>query len=293
MGKSGIMNINPSNDRAEVIHFENITIIDNPVGDITDMFPADNRTDLTIVVVSNGIFECTVNHTHYYVSPVNIALFPEISHIRQVRTSDDFKGLVLKFDYTFENGIRLGFSNTIKWKTSRDLMVKRIEKREIKAFRLYMELIEENISDAENDLTHYEICRLLFKALFTKCFSFFGETPTEKASDIVNSRKDYISKQFIKLVKENGTSNRDLGYYADKLCITTKYLSSVISKTTGKKALQWIEDNVVTQAMQMLKSTDMNISQIAETLNFQTQSDFCRCFKKNTGITPREYRAMM
>lgn len=92
------------------------------------------------------------------------------------------------------------------------------------------------------------------------------------------------------LIHENGTKHRDLEFYADKLCISPKYLSHVVSKVTGRKCLSWIEDFTINKARQLLKSTDLSISQISYELNFAAPTDFCRYFRSRTGISPKQYR---
>lgn len=92
------------------------------------------------------------------------------------------------------------------------------------------------------------------------------------------------------LIHENGTKHRDLEFYADNLCISPKYFSHVVSKVTGCKCLSWIEDFAINKARQLLKSTDLSISQISYELNFAAPSDFCRYFRTRTGISPKSYR---
>ena len=137
---------------------------------------------------------------------------------------------------------------------------------------------------------HEEISWLLAKAFSCKIFGQYANSMESTESVEPSGRKDAIAKKYIKMVQENATQHRDLDFYADQLCITPKYLSHVVSKTTGKKALKWIEDYILVQAMDLLKSSEMTINQVSEQLNFLTQSDFCRFFRKNAGMTPSQYR---
>ena len=79
-------------------------------------------------------------------------------------------------------------------------------------------------------------------------------------------------------------------FYADKLCLTPKYLSSVIHEVSGKFAGEWIDDHVVTLAKSLLTSSMKTIQEISYDLNFTTPSSFTKYFKRITGDTPREYR---
>lgn len=69
-----------------------------------------------------------------------------------------------------------------------------------------------------------------------------------------------------------------------------RYFSSVIKEKSGSSALQWIIQNVITEAKYLLDNTDLSIKEIATKLNFPTQSFFGKYFKQYVGISPKEYR---
>ena len=103
-------------------------------------------------------------------------------------------------------------------------------------------------------------------------------------------RKDELYGQFTDLVRRHFRTYRDVSYYAERLCITVKYLSQVVKEKTGHPASEVIEQYVITECKALLSSTTMNIQQIADTLNFPSQSVFGKYFKRATGMSPREYR---
>ena len=88
----------------------------------------------------------------------------------------------------------------------------------------------------------------------------------------------------------NYKQSRDVAFYADRLCITSKHLSQVVKEVSGKSALDIIEEYVITECKALLLSTTMTIQQISDSLNFTTQSVFGKYFKRVTGISPSEYR---
>ena len=97
-------------------------------------------------------------------------------------------------------------------------------------------------------------------------------------------------EKFISLVADNFKEYRDIGFYADKLCITKKYLSSLLKQETGMTALEWIERHVVLYAKSCLSSTSMTIQQISDELDFPSQSVFGKYFKRVEGMSPKAYR---
>lgn len=106
----------------------------------------------------------------------------------------------------------------------------------------------------------------------------------------VTSRSRMLFEQFIKLVSIHHTSHRNVTFYADKLCLTPKYLSKLIKNATGKSAPEWIDSFVILDAKNMLKYSNDTIKEIVYRLNFPNQSVFYKFFKARTGMTPSEYR---
>ena len=105
-----------------------------------------------------------------------------------------------------------------------------------------------------------------------------------------SSRSKLIFDQFIKLVTEYHTRYRNVGFYADKLCLTPKYLSKLIKNATGRSAPDWIDQYVILEAKNLLKYSGETIKEIVYRLNFPNQSVFYKFFKARTGMTPSQYR---
>lgn len=109
----------------------------------------------------------------------------------------------------------------------------------------------------------------------------------------LNSRSEHKTltfKQFIKLVSENYTQQRQVIFYADQLCMSPKYLSKLVKDVSGKSAPEWIDSYVLLEAKHLLKYSDMPIKEIVFRLNFSNQTVFYKYFKAHTGMTPTDYR---
>lgn len=106
----------------------------------------------------------------------------------------------------------------------------------------------------------------------------------------VSSRSRAVFESFIKMVSEYHAAYRNVGFYADKMCITPKYLSRIIRDATGRSAPEWIDAYVILEAKNLLKYSGLAIKEIVYRLNFPNQSVFYKFFKARTGMTPTEYR---
>ena len=81
-----------------------------------------------------------------------------------------------------------------------------------------------------------------------------------------------------------------MSFYADKMFLTAKHLSTVVKEISGKTVGEWIDELVILEAKALLNSSSMNIQEIADRLNFANQSFFGKYFKHYTGMSPKEYR---
>jgi len=102
-------------------------------------------------------------------------------------------------------------------------------------------------------------------------------------------RKKELQDEFFSLIKEH-TVNRDVSFFAEKLCITPKYLSIVTKETTGSSAKDLIDKFAITELKLRLKSTSIPLKEIAAQLDYPCEAYLCKFFKKHTGITPSHYR---
>ena len=130
----------------------------------------------------------------------------------------------------------------------------------------------------------------LLDILFYALTDFRGNESTNPMNK-VDARNTYLFNSFYDLLINNYKSQHEIGWYAEKLCLTPKYFSSVIRQITGKSAAQWINEMLILHAKRLLYTRrDMNVQQIAFELGFKGNANFCRFFKDQTGLRPSEYR---
>lgn len=105
-----------------------------------------------------------------------------------------------------------------------------------------------------------------------------------------SARMNQLLERFIALVTEYHNTERGMAFYADKLCLTPKYLSKLIKQASGRSAPAWIDSFVILEAKNLLKYSDKTVKEIVYDLHFPNQSVFYKFFKAHTGMTPSQYR---
>ena len=106
------------------------------------------------------------------------------------------------------------------------------------------------------------------------------------------TRQTELFHRFVTLVQAHSSQEREVSFYADKLCISTRYLSTIVRTVARSSAKEFIDRSVVLEIKMMLQSTDLSVQEIAYRLRFPDQSYLGRFFKKHTGESPTEYRNM-
>ena len=135
-----------------------------------------------------------------------------------------------------------------------------------------------------NDPYSAEIIRSMIRTLAYKVCRIIARHVETGASDASSrSRNEEYFNQFMGVLARHYMQQRSVGFYAGQLNLTPKYLTTIIRKTSGRTAVQWIDDYVVLEAKNLLKYSTMSIQEISYYLNFPNQSFFGKYFKNHTG----------
>ena len=122
----------------------------------------------------------------------------------------------------------------------------------------------------------------------------FNTIQEKTASKKPYSRKQVLFYQFLQLVREHSAQEHQVAFYADKLCITPRYLNEVIAQHIhGKTPKQLIEEQLTAEIKVLLNDPKLSITEIALHFNFPGQSYLSRFFKKHTGLSPKDYRVRL
>ena len=158
----------------------------------------------------------------------------------------------------------------------------------IEEIKRWFEAVRYNYEDKENIFRSTIIKNRLQNALLEICDK--GQrTQSQLPYDNLN-RKNSIFHKFISLLQTYGNEQHEVSFYADKLCISTRYLSAITRAVANKSAKEIIDQWTLLMIKIMLQSTDLTIQEIAYSLQFHDQSYMGRFFKKYTGDSPAAYR---
>lgn len=138
---------------------------------------------------------------------------------------------------------------------------------------------------------HREVMQALFLAVFYDfCSIILPAINTPRHEDPQMKSADRLVQHFLKLVADSQGRERSVAHYADKLCISPKYLGTVCKAASGKTALEWIHESTMSVIIQQLKYSDRSVKEIADDLRFPNISFFGKFVKAHLGVSPLQYR---
>lgn len=132
----------------------------------------------------------------------------------------------------------------------------------------------------------------IVKASLYLVIAEIGMLYMQRVGELHTSHTEMLIDQFFQLVHRHAQTEHKAAFYADRLCLTVRYLSKLLKLKTGKTLNTWVSDLTIQSAKKMLKSTDLTIAQIADDMHFPNPSFFAKYFKRQTGMTPIEFRRL-
>ena len=239
---------------------------------------------LTAIICIKGTTRGKMNLKPYTTdAPCMVIIMPDII-LEYEYISEDFEGVFIVMSKRFLESLNIQekFSAYISVRNNPCIPLK---DSELKSMLTYYSMMR-NAIEVEDNPNRLNIAKHLTKAFFYG----IGYQLHKLSHDEKKNKNEQLVDNFIKLVQLHFKTQRGVDFYADKLCLTAKYMSTVIKQTSGKSAGEWIDDRAVLEVKTLLKSTNMTIQQISDELNFSTQSSLGKYFKRIVGVSPKKYR---
>lgn len=245
------------------------------------------------IYVTGGHGRMFINMREYDIRTQDFVTIISGSLLSLMECSDDFQAYYIIFSEKFTRDIDL-WKNTIYslMFILRNPVLQVTSDENASLVNSYCSMLHE-IYTKDNITFKEEIMKNMLEAVMFAVSGFYQDARRNGRQDAVYpklTRNHELFADFIELVTRHYETEREVMFYADKLCITPKHLGYVVKSVSGDLASEMIAKAVVMDAKSKLKSTDLTVRQISDSLNFPNPSFFGKYFKKHVGITPKEYR---
>lgn len=242
-------------------------------------------SDVTVsIILTSGWAKLSVNMQEYTVEAQSAIIILKDRIVRSIDHSEDMSGFALIMSDRILSSM---FDNmSLSAELYGGLFQNPVVKFDtMDAISFYKKSLE-NLLASESCMYKFEAAKHLTLALF------YGYMLAKHKETIPESRSrnEVILGNFLQIVEKEYTAHRNVIWYADKMCISPKYLSMAVKEASGKTPLDWIEEYCISAAKSMLSSTRMTMDEISIKLNFASQALFSKFFRRVAGCSPSEYR---
>ena len=258
-----------------------------------EIFRFPSRLNALIIGVgTEGETSLTSNLQEFRLKKDSLFIFSP-KHILQVQSNNRFKAHLIVIAPDFLKRINIDTKRMMPlFLQFGSLPCMELTHAESQSLRSFISMVEQELKGSETDFSS-EIIGGLIAATIYKVGDILTHYLTEhpEVDSPIHNRAEEYFRQFTELLGEHYKHERSVGFYARQLCITPKYLTTLIKRISGKSVSEWIDNYVILEAKTLLKYSNMSVQEIAYYLNFPNQSFFGKYFKHNAGMSPSQYKA--
>ena len=248
-----------------------------------------------IFYCQRGSVEVSLEGCHYHIKPGDVYIYMASTLVHLLHKSEDAEGIMVEVDFYYILPIVNKVINVESQLFMRKNPCVSLSDEQCAHFEYLLNNLWDRINaeDCQKENVQYQHLKLeLIKSMGqTICYEilnmYFTNQPLQP---LQQGKKDVVFQNFMLSLFRFYRKERDVSFYARMQHITPRYFSAIIKEKTGDSALQWIVRMVITEAKQLLEESDLRIKEIADQLNFPTQSFFGKYFKQYVGVSPKEYR---
>ena len=290
-----------NNQTVQTIGLEQLkerNLIDYTDGDIVIIddlksLPVEGSLKLDMIfalLCVKGKLQLDVNGKTYLVHADEIIIAPPNVFVDNYMISPDFESKILGLSYnTIQQMLYASKDiwNTMMYVSKNPIF--HLSEEDLLLLDHYYAVFRLKISQPHHAY-YKEVMKSLFQSFFYELCGIINRSMQSGKEDESMKQADLLFKKFIELLSENVCKERSVTAFAQKLCITPKYLSTITKKISGKTALEWIHEYTTEAVIHQLKYSNKSVKEIADDLNFPNISFFGKFVKAQLGMSPKEYR---
>jgi hypothetical protein len=276
----------PKIDITEDFVIGNNADIDNSILSLYTQYPCRLKAEI-FVLCMGGTLEATINLTDYTIRENDFITLSPGSIIQINKIEGKLKLYFMVFSSKFIEGISKTKSIIDLIYITKSHPILSLPKEFACIYEEFFTLMMK-VYYKEHSPYNPEILKCMLLSILYRLSDMYHERPIR--SETVLSRSEEICKTFSHLVIQHYTTERSIAYYAKQMNITPTHLSNTVKHVTGKTVMDIISEVVIVDAKAQLKSTNIPIHEISDSLNFPNVSFFGKYFKRLTGMSPQQYR---
>lgn len=286
------ISMNDAKNLSQTVYMDgDIAILDN-----LNELPNDHnsfKVGLFIIMAClEGEMSISINFKGYTVRANELLFCMPNTMLNDCMMSPNFKGKILCLSFrVIQETMRM---DSVLWNKAfhiKENPIIHVDKEGVELFQAYSTVIALRIKAYRRAYRKEVITSLIRTALYEILSELSGYVNSLDRE--LFQQKDLLFKRFLELLSSCEVKPRSVTWYANKLYITPKYLSSVCKIVSGKTAFEWINEYVMTDIRHQLKYSGCSIKEVSNYLGFPNSSFFGKYVKSHTGFNPSYYRKQL
>ena len=281
--------INKAKSWSESVYLDNDLLLTEHINKAPMPTEPRKMNFILIGLCTKGRIVYQLDTQEQIITPGDIIVVSERHIVDHYQPSPDMEGLCMMMSVNFFHEIIQNVRDVNSlFLFARSHPVFSLTTKEQETFKEYFQVIKQKIGDEEN-LFRKDLIRTLLLAMFYDVGNIIYRV---KETDKPQTRAEAILTRYIQLVEANFRHERRVGWYAQQLCITPKYLSEMVKIASKRTPNEWIDNYVTMELRVLLKNSSKSIKAITEEMNFPNQSFLGKYFKEHVGMSPSKYRKL-
>lgn len=264
---------------------DKLVLIDNEELNVSDNIEVDF---IALLFCTHGNIELDINNEHYYMGTNDMFYCSYGTLLHHISLSNDCKAKLLCVSAEYAKNLFM--RGNCSWESfvyAKHYPLFYLRPNELQLVRAYYQLFTAKGNSYSFDPSRNNvdcIFQSFFQDLNQLLIHYTKENKQNEKS--ISSRQDELFKQFMILLKENFKHEHTLSFYADRLCVSPKYLSTIVKTASGQSVSKWIDVYLIDEIKSLLRNSNLSIKEIACLLNFPNISFFGKFVKRQTGKSP-------
>jgi len=246
-----------------------------------------------LMLVERGEGAFNIDYRPFRVAENTVILLTDRHIIQSISTSHDFRCYIILVAKDLLQNIRKDTNMPIPDISAAVSFISnpiiKFEQNEFALLQENMERLRRNIHRSDHsfwqELVQNEFANLYFEVRNSMMLKLGSESKKQKLTN-----REQVIARFLRLLLDYSRTEREVAFYANKLCVTPIYLLRAVKRTIGKPAIKVIQEMAISDAMYLLRKPNMTIQDAADAMNFPDRETFSKFFKNVAGVSPGEYR---
>lgn len=251
---------------------------------------AAHNTTCIVGICTQGNAHIQIHNQEYILAPDHIFILMPGLFIPHVNVSDSFNASYFALSTAFFHDVikTIRSFSPLFFTYMKSHVLYPLPPQRVAHFTDYCRLLKNSTQLPQH--VSREAIMALIRILFLDLYNDFEHTAHHRNVSANETRKEELTHDFYALMTQHYREHKEVTYYAEKLNVSSKYLTEVVKETSGRSPKNWIIEYALLEIKELLKNTSASIQEITYQTKFASQSSLSRFFRRHTQLSPSEYR---